>query len=168
MTKTGLLIAASLAALLSACGEKESKAPVTPPASDTPAGQATTNEPPANAATTNAPSASAMPAQETSPPAGTSAEAPTMASQSRDGEAIYKKTCAVCHGAGIGGAPKLGDDRDWGMRVVQGRDVLYKHAIEGFTGQKGMMPPRGANPALSDEDVKAAVDYMLAESEGGS
>ena len=67
-------------------------------------------------------------------------------------------------GAGIAGAPKPGDKDDWGPRIAQGNDTMYKHAIEGFTGAKGMMPPRGGGAKLSDDEVKAAVDYMVAQS----
>jgi cytochrome c5 len=54
-----------------------------------------------------------------------------------------------------------GDKADWGPRIAQGKDTLYKHAIEGFNGAKGAMPARGGNAKMSDEDVKAAVDYMV-------
>ena len=67
----------------------------------------------------------------------------------------------MCHAAGVAGAPKPGDKADWGPRIAQGKDTLYKHAIEGYTGAKGMMPARGGNTKMSDEDVKAAVDYMV-------
>ena len=67
----------------------------------------------------------------------------------------------MCHAAGVAGAPKPGDKADWGPRIAQGKDTLYKHAIEGFTGAKGSMPARGGNAKMSDEDVKAAVDYMV-------
>ncbi|MBS0316947.1 MAG: cytochrome c5 family protein, partial [Proteobacteria bacterium] len=53
---------------------------------------------------------------------------------------------------------------DWGPRIAQGKDVLYKHALEGFTGAKGTMPARGANPSLTDDEVKAAVNYMVDQS----
>jgi cytochrome c5 len=79
------------------------------------------------------------------------------------GEHVYKLTCALCHAAGVGGAPKIGDAADWGPRIGQGKDTLYTHALNGFTGSKGAMPAKGANPALADEDVKAAVDYMTAQ-----
>ncbi|OYY79890.1 MAG: cytochrome c5 family protein, partial [Hydrogenophilales bacterium 16-62-9] len=62
------------------------------------------------------------------------------------------------------GAPKPGDLADWGPRIAQGVDVLYKHAIEGYTGAKGVMPARGGAAALADDEVKAAVDYMVAQS----
>ena len=79
------------------------------------------------------------------------------------GEQVYKGTCSACHGSGIGGAPKFGDKADWGPRITQGKPTLYEHALKGFTGTKGVMPPKGANPSLSDADVKAAVDYMVAQ-----
>lgn len=80
------------------------------------------------------------------------------------GKSIYGKTCAMCHAAGVAGAPKPGDKADWGPRIAQGNEVLYKHALEGFTGAKGMMPPRGGGSSLTDDEVKAAVDFMVAQS----
>ena len=70
----------------------------------------------------------------------------------------------MCHAAGVAGAPKPGDKADWGPRIAQGKETLYKHAIEGYTGSKGMMPARGGSASLSDADVKAAVDYMADKS----
>lgn len=70
----------------------------------------------------------------------------------------------MCHAAGVAGAPKPGDKADWGPRIAQGKETLYKHAIEGYTGSKGMMPARGGSTSLSDADVKAAVDYMADKS----
>ena len=64
----------------------------------------------------------------------------------------------------IPGAPKPGDKADWGPRIAQGKDTLYKHALEGFKGAKGEMPAHGGFPNLSDEEVKAAVDYMADQS----
>ena len=87
-----------------------------------------------------------------------------MGAGSDAGKAVFTKTCAMCHAAGVGGAPKPGDKADWGPRIAQGKDVLYQHALQGFTGKKGMMPPKGANAALSDAEVKSAVDYMVAQS----
>lgn len=77
------------------------------------------------------------------------------------GKSVFGKTCAMCHAAGVAGAPKPGDKADWGPRIAQGKDTLYKHALEGFTGAKGQMPARGASTTLSDDEVKAAVDYMV-------
>jgi cytochrome c5 len=74
------------------------------------------------------------------------------------GKATYDQVCAVCHASGVAGAPKLGDKAAWAPRVALGKDQLAMSALHG----KGAMPPKGGNPALSDADVKAAVDYMLA------
>ncbi|HKB53675.1 MAG TPA: cytochrome c5 family protein, partial [Ramlibacter sp.] len=59
----------------------------------------------------------------------------------------------------------VGNKGDWGPRIAQGKDTLYTHAINGFTGQKGTMPPKGANASLSDTDVKSAVDYMVSKAQ---
>ena len=79
-----------------------------------------------------------------------------------DGAVIYQNLCGACHTNGVGKAPTL-DHAHWDARIAQGNETLYKHAIEGFTGPDGgIMPPRGGNPALTDEQVKATVDWMLA------
>jgi cytochrome c5 len=67
----------------------------------------------------------------------------------------------ACHGAGIAGAPKVGDKTNWAPRIAQGNAVLYEHALKGFQGKAGVMPPKGGS-AAPDADVKAAVDYMVA------
>ena len=82
---------------------------------------------------------------------------------SKAGEALYTSTCKTCHEAGIAGAPKFGDAAAWKDRIVQGKDTLHKHAVAGFTGKTGVMPPKGGSTA-ADADVKAAVDYMVAKS----
>lgn len=98
------------------------------------------------------------------PPAPTAAPVAAAPAASHDaGKSVYGKACALCHAAGVSGSPKPGDKADWGERMAQGKDVLYKHAIEGYTGKKGLMPPKGGNAGLSDDDVKAAVDYMAAQ-----
>jgi len=127
--------------LLAACGKPESA--------------------PAPTANPETPPPAAQPTAETPTP-DTTAVAPGVA-DAAIGEGIYKKTCFLCHGTGAGGAPLLTDSADWAPRVAQGTDVLYQHAIAGFTGSKGMMPPKGANMALSDDEVKATVDYMLSQ-----
>ena len=73
------------------------------------------------------------------------------------GKAVFDQTCAVCHGAGIAGAPKAGDKAAWAPRLKEGLDTLHQNALKG----KGAMPPKGGNMALSDADVQAAVDYMV-------
>nr|WP_309574713.1 c-type cytochrome [Moraxella osloensis] len=78
------------------------------------------------------------------------------------GEKLFGSVCATCHTAGLMGAPKLGDKADWAPRIAQGKDTLYKHAIVGYQGKSGVMPARGGSQA-SDEEVKAAVDYMVSK-----
>jgi cytochrome c5 len=97
--------------------------------------------------------------------AATAAAAAAAASQvayggTKDGSVIYQNLCAGCHTSGAGGAPRL-ENAAWGPRIAQGKDTLHKHAIEGFTGSTGVMPPKGGNPALTDEQVIATVDWML-------
>lgn len=79
------------------------------------------------------------------------------------GPQVYNEACLICHGAGVGGAPVLGDADTWTSRIAQGNDALYLHAIEGFTGETGFMPAKGARVDLSDDEVRAAVDYMIDE-----
>ena len=81
------------------------------------------------------------------------------------GPQVYNSACLVCHGAGVGGAPVIGDVDVWAPRIAQGNDLLYQHAIEGFTGQAGFMPAKGARMDLSDDEVRAAVDYMVEQSQ---
>lgn len=90
------------------------------------------------------------------------APASTPAVENAVGKKAYVAVCAMCHAAGVAGAPKPGNKADWDPRIAQGNDTLYKHTIEGFTGAKGMMPARGASNTLTDDELKAAVDYMVA------
>ena len=92
------------------------------------------------------------------------ASAPAAAGAGAGGEGVYKAACVACHGAGIAGAPKLGDKAAWSTRTAQGKTILYDHAIRGFQGKAGVMPAKGGNTALADADVKAAVDYMVSAS----
>lgn len=93
-------------------------------------------------------------------PAAAPAAAPAVASADT-GKTLYNSACVACHGAGIAGAPKLADKAAWAPRIQQGTAVLYEHAIKGFQGKTGMMPPKGGASA-PDADVKAAVDFMVA------
>jgi cytochrome c5 len=97
----------------------------------------------------------------TAAPAPSAAAAPAASASVDAGKKLYESACVACHGAGIAGAPKFGDKAAWADRIKQGQNVLYEHAIKGFQGKAGMMPPKGGS-AASDEEVKAAVDYMEA------
>ena len=79
------------------------------------------------------------------------------------GESVYNGLCVNCHGIAALAAmiPQTGDAAVWGARIDKGIDILYGNAINGYTGELGMMPAKGGNPALSDEEVKAAVDYII-------
>lgn len=73
------------------------------------------------------------------------------------GKKTYDAVCNVCHGAGIADAPKLGNVEDWATRITQEKSAIYKHALEGLNG----MPAKGGRADMSDEQITAAVDYML-------
>ena len=108
-----------------------------------------------------APAAAAQP-EPASSPAPAANIPPPAAGKSADagaaGKSTYDSTCAACHGTGVAGAPKVGDKAAWTPRVAQGKPALYNSALKG----KGAMPPKGGNAALSDDAVKAAVEYMVA------
>ena len=74
-------------------------------------------------------------------------------------EKIYTATCVACHGAGVLGSPKIGDKALWAPRLAKGIDVLYANSINGIN----MMPARGGNAALKDDEMRAAVDYMVSK-----
>ncbi len=76
------------------------------------------------------------------------------------GEAVYKSSCFACHDSGVAGSPKVGDKDAWTARIAAGSDSLYASAINGI----GAMPAKGGNMSISDADIKAAVDYMAANS----
>lgn len=77
-----------------------------------------------------------------------------------DGKSTYDMACAACHAAGVAGAPKIGDKAAWAPRIKTGTATLYTSALKG----KGAMAAKGGNASLSDEAVKAAVDYLLSTS----
>ena len=79
----------------------------------------------------------------------------------KTGDELYEQACKACHGPGIGGAPKVGDHAAWGPRIAKGKDILYDHALKGFTGSSGMMPAKGGRVDVSDDLVKQAVDHMV-------
>ncbi|HYA65617.1 MAG TPA: c-type cytochrome [Burkholderiaceae bacterium] len=81
----------------------------------------------------------------------------------KTGKAVYEETCGACHGEGIAGAPKVGDKKAWRARIAQGFDTLVKHAIDGYTGKDGTMPPKGGG-GFEDLEVARAVAYMADKS----
>jgi cytochrome c5 len=94
------------------------------------------------------------------------AAAPAAAAPAEElgGEEVFNMACMACHGAGVAGAPKMGDKAAWGPRIAQGAETLHKHAIEGFQGSAGFMPPKGGRADLSDKSIINAVDYMVGAS----
>lgn len=77
-----------------------------------------------------------------------------------DGEVIYQQLCGACHTSGAGGAPRM-VAAEWTGRIAQGMETLVRHSIEGFQGEQGIMPPRGGNPSLTDEQVEVTVVWMV-------
>ena len=136
MKMTSLVLAVSFAALLGACGKQESAAP----------------------------EASAPAVPEAAAPAATAAPGPAMAEPTQ-GKSVFSKTCALCHAVGAAGAPKPGNKDEWGPRIAQGKDVLYKHALEGYTGTAGAMPKKGGRTDLTDELIKQGVDYIVSKAQ---
>lgn len=100
-------------------------------------------------------------ALDTAQPAGQAAAAPAA---DMAGDQVYNMACVACHGAGVAGAPKYGDAAAWKARIAKGIETLNKHAIEGFQGDAGFMPPKGGRVDLSDQSVINAVEYMVAGS----
>jgi len=80
------------------------------------------------------------------------------------GPQVYNQACLACHGAGVGGAPVIGDTAAWSARISQGQEVLTEHVINGFTGSAGYMPPKGGRVDLSDAEIISAMEYMVGES----
>ena len=74
-----------------------------------------------------------------------------------DGKAVYSANCAICHNAL---PPKLGDKAAWAPRLKQGTDALVAAVVKG----KGTMPPKAGKPGLSEDDIKAAVEYLVTQS----
>ncbi|RKP58431.1 c-type cytochrome [Pararobbsia silviterrae] len=128
-----------------------------PAAAAAASGADSTNAGATDAASAAAAAIAAIPAASSAPAAaaGGSADA------AQAGKALYTSVCATCHGAGLLGAPKFGDAAAWAPRLKDPIDTVYNYALHG----KGQMPPKGGSTA-SDDDVKAAVDYMVAAAKG--
>jgi cytochrome c5 len=93
-------------------------------------------------------------------PVAQAAPAPAAKPAAVDGKAVYDKVCFACHQQSVAGSPKLGDKAAWGPRIQQGMDTLVQSATKG----KGAMPPKGGNPAISDAEIRAAVEFMVSQS----
>ena len=108
-----------------------------------------------------------VPGDDTQTPVATveTAPEPEPVAAALSGPQVYNTACLACHGAGIGGAPVLGDADQWSDRLSQGSDTLNDHAINGYTGSAGYMPPKGGRMDLSDEEIIAAVEYMVGEAQ---
>jgi cytochrome c5 len=154
-----LFPALALLMLLGAgCSDKETTAP----------GEAATEQAPAVEPEATPPADTPEPAAETeaAPPAEApepaaaepqaAAEEPTAAV---DGEKIYQASCQVCHAAGVAGAPKLADKAAWAPRIAKGNDALLASVTNGLNA----MPPKGACMTCSEDDLRAAVEYMIGQ-----
>lgn len=86
---------------------------------------------------------------------------PLFASDMKTGEAVYNKSCGACHNSGVMGAPKIGDKAAWAQHIEDGTHHMVENAIKGV----GKMPPKGGNMKLTDEEVEAAVEYMVEKSQ---
>jgi cytochrome c5 len=124
-----------------------------------PQGAATTAAAPAAAAPAATPPSAASPAAPAPAAVPAAATAAPATAATGAGEALYKQACVACHAAGVAGAPKLGDKAAWAPRLQQGLPALVQSAIKG----KGAMPPKGGSSA-SDQDLRAAVEYMVSAS----
>jgi cytochrome c5 len=89
---------------------------------------------------------------------GVGIAAATLPALAADGKAVYDKTCVACHASGVANAPKLGDKAAWAPRVATGKDALMNSVVKG----KGAMPPKAGAADLKDDEIKAAVEFMLA------
>ena len=85
----------------------------------------------------------------------------TVLAEDSDGQKIYQASCQACHATGAANAPKLGDKAAWAPRIATGIDAMLAVAIKG----KIAMPPRGACASCSDADLKAAIEYMVSQSQ---
>lgn len=142
--KTTTFAALLIAAALAGCGDK---------ASTNASASAQAHEAAPVAVAAAAPvAAAAAPAAPAAVPAASAADL-------AKGEKVYSANCLSCHGAGVLGAPKFADAAAWHPRVAKGMETLYGNSINGFK----MMPPRGGNAVLKDDEMKAAVDYMVSQ-----
>ena len=93
-------------------------------------------------------------------PAQTAAAKPAAKAGPVDGKAVYDKVCFACHQQSVAGSPRLGDKEAWAPRIKQGIPTLVQSVLKG----KGAMPPRAGNPALTEAEAGAAVEFMVGQS----
>jgi len=99
------------------------------------------------------------------------ASATGVASSEDPGKRVFNSLCFTCHGneqgvGGLPGVPHFGDKQAWAGRIAQGTALLYEHALKGFTGESGIaMPAKGGNPNLTDDEIKATVDFIVEHSQ---
>lgn len=152
--KIKVLLVAALSLLVVSCGKSDESAQVSNTGNEVPDTQATTvSEAPATEETISVAEEAVSvsePVVQTTPQTDAAA-----------GEAVYKKACISCHMTGAAGAPKLGDASAWESRIAKGDDALVQSAIAGVPGTA--MMAKGACGACSDDDIRAAVDYMIAQ-----
>ena len=141
-----LITIAAATLLISGCGDKE----------DAASGQA---EPSVVEKTTEPASDATDAASDTASDAAEAAGA--VADGGAAGKQLYQKSCQACHATGVANAPKLGDKAAWAPRIATGMDALVASAING----KNVMPPKGTCMSCSDDDLKAAVEYMVSQSQ---
>lgn len=90
------------------------------------------------------------------------AAAPAPVPETLSGPQVYNAVCHLCHAPpGVGGAPPLGDTAAWAPRIAQGMDVLREHALGGYQGKTGYMPPKGGRVDLSDAEITSAIQFMV-------
>jgi len=82
------------------------------------------------------------------------------ATAAADGKSVYDKVCFACHQQSVAGSPKLGDKAAWAPRIQTGTAAMVQSVIKG----KGAMPPKAGNPALSEGEIRAAVEFMVSQS----
>ncbi|MBU0654658.1 MAG: c-type cytochrome [Gammaproteobacteria bacterium] len=162
--KAGLDLSAQVKTAAPVAAPAEQAAAPAADVAPAPAEQAAAAAAPAPAEQAAAPAdAAPAPAEQAAAPAAAPAPAEQAAAPAAaiDGEKVYKSICFSCHDVGVANSPKLGDKEAWAPRIAAGAETMYGTALNG----KGAMPAKGGNPALSDAEVKAAVDFMVGKAQ---
>lgn len=161
MKKVFLFLAlfAASAMIMTSCGGSET----TPAAGDEPAATQV-DEPTTNDATATDVDDTTATDVDDATATDVDADAPAAAlGDAAHGEEVYNMACSACHATGVAGAAKLDDKARWETSAANGLATLYEHAVGGFTGDNGMMPAKGGNATLTDQDVHDAVTYMVGQ-----